>query len=295
MTATSSWTVLGAAADVSWTLDPGPILLVLVLGGLYLPRWWRVRRDDGAAAAPVWRLLSYLFGLVCLVIALISPLDGLAEQSFTMHMSQHVLLLDLVPIGLIGGLTKVLLRPATRRLMALEKALGPLMHPAVAVVLYVVAMWAWHIPAAYDAALESDTVHVLEHVVFLSVGLLYWWQLLSPIRSRFQTTVMGPLVYMVSTKLGVGILGIVLTFAPDPLYPYYEARAPIFGLTVEGDQALGGEIMTLEQMIVMGVALVILLFRALDQSERELQRQERLEDLREAGKLAAAPSPEEPA
>ena len=76
---------------------------------------------------------------------------------------------------------------------------------------------------------------------------------------------------------------------------YYEARDPIWGLTVEGDQALGGEIMTLEQMIVMGVALVILLFRALDQSERELQRQERLEDLREAGKLAAAPSPEEPA
>mgnify|MGYP002683074485 FL=1 len=193
-----------------------------MLGGLYLPRWWRVRRDDGASAAPVWRLLSYLFGLACLVIALVSPIDHLAEQSFTMHMVQHVLLLDLVPIGLIGGLTKVLLRPATRRLMALEKALGPLMHPAVAVVLYITAMVAWHVPTAYDAALESETVHVLEHVVFLSVGLLYWWQLLSPIRSRFHTTVMGPLVYMVSTKLGVGILGIVLTFAPDSLYPYYQ-------------------------------------------------------------------------
>ena len=285
MTATSSWTVLGAAADVSWTLDPGPVLLVLLLAALYLPRWWRVRRDDGPAAAPVWRLCSYLFGLACLVIALISPIDHLAEQSFTMHMSQHVLLLDLVPIGLIGGLTKILLRPATRRLMALEKALGPLMHPAVAVVLYIAAMWAWHVPAAYDAALESDLVHVLEHVVFLSVGLLYWWQLLSPLRSRFHTTVMGPLVYMLSTKLGVGILGIVLTFAPDSLYTYYEQRPPIFGLTVDGDQALGGEIMTLEQMIVMGVALAILLFRALEQSEREQRRREHLEDLREAGEL----------
>ena len=285
--------VFGAAADVSWTLAPGPILLVVVLGALYLPRWRRVRRIDGAAAAPIWRLLSYLFGLSCLAIALISPIDRLAEQSFTMHMVQHLLLLDLVPIGLIGGLTKVILRPLTRRLMALEKALGPLMHPAVAVVLYIATMSVWHVPAVYDAALESDTVHVLEHVAFLSVGLLYWWLLLSPIRSRFHTTVMGPLVYMLSTKLGVGILGIVLTFAPNSLYPYYEARDPIWGLTVEGDQALGGEIMTLEQMIVMGVALAILLFRALDQSERELQRQERLEDLREAGKLAAAPSPEE--
>ena len=287
--------VFGAAADVSWTLAPGPILLVVVLGALYLPRWRRVRRIDGATAAPIWRLLSYLFGLSCLAIALISPIDRLAEQSFTMHMVQHLLLLDLVPIGLIGGLTKVILRPLTRRLMALEKALGPLMHPAVAVVLYIATMSVWHVPAVYDAALKSDTVHVLEHVAFLSVGLLYWWLLLSPIRSRFHTTVMGPLVYMLSTKLGVGILGIVLTFAPNSLYPYYQGRDPIWGLTVEGDQALGGEIMTLEQMIVMGVALAILLFRALDQSERELQRQERLEDLREAGKLAAAPSPEEPA
>ena len=89
------------------------------------------------------------------MIALISPIDRLAEQSFTFHMVQHVLLLDLVPIGLIGGLTKVLLRPLTRRLLALERALGPLMHPAVAVVLYIVAMWAWHVPAAYDAALRT--------------------------------------------------------------------------------------------------------------------------------------------
>jgi hypothetical protein len=96
---------------------------------------------------------------------------------------------------------------------------------------------------------------------------------------------MGPLVYMLSTKLGVGILGIALTFAPNAIYPYYEGRAPIFGLTVDGDQALGGEIMTLEQMIVMGVALAILLFRALDESERKLQREEHLEDLREAGEI----------
>ena len=76
-----------------------------------------------------------------------------------------------------------------------------------------------------------------------------------------------------------------MTFAPNAPYPYYEHRPPIFGLTVDGDQALGGEIMTLEQMIVMGVALAILLFRALEQSEREQRRREHLEDLREAGEL----------
>ncbi len=268
-------------ADLSWTFDPGPILLIGVLAWLYVPRWRRVRRDNGPAAAPGWRLAVYVLGLVLLAVALISPIDALAEQAFVFHMSQHVLLLDLVPICLILGLTKIILRPATRRLQRLERAAGPFAHPAFAVVLYIASMWLWHLPALYDAALNHPTIHVLEHVVFLSVGLLYWWHLLSPIRSRFTTGVMGPIVYMLSTKLGVSLLGIGLTFTPDALYSYYEHRPGILGMTPGEDQQLGGELMTVEQMIVMGIALVYLLFRALEQSERELQRKERLEDLEE--------------
>jgi putative membrane protein len=269
---------LAAAADTAWTIDPGPILTILILGGLYLPRWWRVRRANGSAAAPVWRLLSFLTGLFALGIALLSPIDALAEQSFSFHMAQHMLLLDLVPIFCILGLNKILLRPATRRLQALERALGPLMHPWVAVVLYIVTMWAWHVPAAYDSALGNESVHVLEHVCFLSVGFLYWWQLLSPIRSRFHGGAMGPLLYMVSTKIGVGLLGILLTFAPNPLYSYSEVSEGVFGLSAGVDQQIGGELMALEQTIVMVIALAYLLFRAIDQSEREQQRREALED-----------------
>ncbi len=270
------------AVDASWTFAPGPVLMIALLGGLYVPRWVRVRRDDGAKAAPVWRLMVFALGLLCLAAALVSPVDALAEQAFAMHMTQHVLLLDLAPVCLMLGLTKVLLRPATRRLRAIERAAGPLGHPVVAVVLYILVMWAWHVPALYDAALESSTVHVFEHVFFLSAGLLYWWHLLSPIRSRLRIGIMGPVVYMLSTKLAVGLLGIGLTFTPDPLYDFYEQRAPIWGLTPDGDQGLAGAVMALEQSIVMGIALAYLFIRALEQGEREQQRRERLEDLREA-------------
>jgi cytochrome c oxidase assembly factor CtaG len=271
-----------AAVDTSWTLAPGPLLMIALLGGLYVPRWSRVRRDDGARAAPVWRLLVYLTGLLLLAVALVSPVDVLAEQAFAMHMVQHVLLIDLVPICLMLGLTKVLLRPATRRLQALERAAGPLAHPAFAVVVYVLVMWVWHVPALYDSALEHPSLHVVEHLFFLGAGLLYWWHLLSPIRSRMRSGIMGPVVYMLSTKLAVGILGIGLTFTPDPLYGYYEDRAPIWGLSPGGDQELAGAIMALEQSIVMGIALAYLFIRALEQSEREQRRREHLEDLREA-------------
>lgn len=278
MAVTQVWMVASASPDLSWTFDPGPILIVALFLALYVPRWMRVRRDDGPRAAPVVRLLLALSAALVLVGALISPVDALAEQSFSWHMVQHVLLLDVAPICLVLSLTKILLRPVTRRLTALERAAGPFGHPAFAAVLYVPVMWIWHVPALYDAALRSASLHAFEHVCFMSAGLLYWWHLLSPIRSRFRTGVMGPVVYMLSTKLAVGLLGLGLTFAPDPLFAYYEDRTPILGLSAASDQQLAGAIMALEQSLVMGVALAFLFVKALEQSERDEQRRERLED-----------------
>lgn len=268
-----------AQADTSWSLNPGAIVLVLVLGALYLPRWQRVRAQDGARAAPTWRLLSFVAGLLTLVVALLSPVDTLSEQAFVMHMLQHVLLLDVAPIALVAGLTKVILRPATRRLHALERAAGPLWHPATAVALYVGLMALWHVPALYDAALRGTAIHAIEHVTFFSIGALYWWHLLSPVRSRhLSSRGMGPVVYMLSTKVFVGLLGILITFAPDALYGFYEDRPPIWGLDASEDQALAGGLMALEQSLVMGVALAYLFIRALSESDREDERAERLAD-----------------
>jgi cytochrome c oxidase assembly factor CtaG len=263
------------AADTSWTFDPGALALVGVAAVAYVPRWRRVRAKHGPRAAPVARLLAFAAGLLALIAALISPIDRLGEQSFAMHMVQHILLLDVVPILLIVSLTKVILRPATKRLQRLERSAGPLGHPVAAVVLYVGVMWGWHIPALYDAALRHPLVHVLEHTFFMPAGVLYWWHLMSPIRSRARLTGMGPVLYMLSTKLLVGILGIAITFAPDALYAFYKDRAPIWGLSASDDQALAGAIMALEQSIVMGVALAWLFVRALAESESDEQRAER--------------------
>jgi putative membrane protein len=268
----------GMAADTSWTLEPGAILLIGALGGVYVTRWRRVRAQGGLRGrreAPTGRLLSFLGGLFALFVALISPVDRLADQAFTMHMVQHVLLLDIAPIGLICGLTKVILRPVTHRLQRLEQAAGPFGHPVFAVVLYVAMMWIWHVPALYDAALEHSLVHIVEHVCFMSVGLLYWWHLLGPIRSRHRLSEMGAVVYMLSTKLLVGLLGIGLTFAPEPLYAFYQHQAPIWGLNAVEDESLAGGLMAFEQSVVMGIALVWLFVNALTASDAAERRTER--------------------
>jgi putative membrane protein len=263
------------AADASWTFDPGALALIGLATVAYVPRWRTVRARHGPRAAPVGRLMAFAGAILTLIAALVSPIDRLGEQAFTMHMVQHILLLDLAPILFVVSLTKIILRPATRRLQRLENAAGPLAHPAFAVALYVAVMWAWHVPGLYDAALEHPAVHALEHTFFMSAGLLYWWHLLSPIRSRAHMHGMRPVLYMLSTKLLVGLLGIAITFAPDALYAFYEDRPPIWGLDPGEDQAIAGAIMALEQSIVMGVALVWLFVRALSESEAEDQRSER--------------------
>jgi cytochrome c oxidase assembly factor CtaG len=260
--------VLAASPDAGWTFAPGPLVLVAVLTFLYVRRW---REVDASAG----RLASFLAGMGLVVIALCSPVDRLGEQLFLMHMIQHLLLLDLAPILVLLGLTKVLLRPLTRRLVRIERAAGPLAHPIFAIVLYVATMALWHVPAMYDAALEQPVVHVLEHVSFGLAGGLYWWHLLSPIRARRRLGGMGPVVYMLATKVLVGLLGITLAFAPDAIYDFYERQPGYWGLSPGTDQAVGGLIMALEQSIVMGVALVFLFVRALGESDREDERAER--------------------
>jgi putative membrane protein len=262
---------------ITWSLAPTVLVGVAVLGTLYLLAWRR-GRATGSQHRPGWgRLALFAAGLLLILAALVSPIDGLGDQLLVMHMVQHVILLDLVPICLILGLNKVLLRPVTRKLHGVERRAGYLAHPAFAVLAYAGFMWAWHIPAMYDAALRNSAVHALEHTCFIVAGTLYWWHLLSPIRSRMRLGGLGPVSYMVSTKLLVGVLGIVLAFAPASFYPFYEHHPHYWGLSPSEDQSMAGLVMALEQSIVMGVALVVLFVQMLTESEREAQRAERLE------------------
>jgi len=269
---------------VGWTFYPGPLLVLVPVTVAYVRRWYVVRAHPG-------RLALFLSGIACAVVALFSPIDALGEQHFTMHMVQHLLLLDFAPVLCLLGLTKQIFRPATKRVIQLEKSAPWLMSPLFGLVAYVGAMWLWHAPPLYDAAVRHSGVHVLEHVMFTFAGGLYWWHLISPVRDQRQLSGMGAVLYMVVTKVLVGVLGIVLTFAPDALYDVYSQT--LWGLTPREDQQMGGAIMALEQTIIMGVALAWLIIRAIDRSEREQQRIERYGDRNASAKTADPAAPRE--
>ncbi|MEI6446405.1 MAG: cytochrome c oxidase assembly protein [Actinomycetes bacterium] len=242
---------------------------------VYAVRWRSTRRDP-AARSPGWsRLLAFAAGCALLGLSLGPPLDSLAEQSATMHMIQHVILLDLVPILLLAGLTKALLRPVTKRVHGIEERMGLFATPAFAVVLYCGLMFAWHVPTLYDAALRNSLIHTIEHASLLTAGLLYWWHLMGPVRQRLRFGGTGPVLYMASTKAIVAMLGIILIFSPTSLYAY---RGDFLGMDPLTDQRVAGLVMATEQTLVMGIAFAVLFMKMLSDSERRQRRAEAIAD-----------------
>jgi putative membrane protein len=280
---------------ITWGVELPPLILASILWAVYTRRWLAVRRSSDRAQAPVWRLVSFWCGGLTLVVAQGNPIDGLGDHLFIFHMIQHLLLLDVFPLFLLFGLNRVIMRPVTRRVQWIEQRIGFLAKPWFGLVGYTLGMWIWHAPVLYDAASRHDSIHLLEHMTFTSVGFLYWWHLLRPIPSRDRMTTMGPMAYMGVTKVTVGLLGMALTFAPKALYSFYDDQPTWWGLAPTTDQMMSGALMATEQVLIMGVAFGVLFMRGLREAEVQARREERLMDRRQGVDDDAGPEVDEAA
>jgi cytochrome c oxidase assembly factor CtaG len=270
------------------------VLLLAIAGyaGIYAWRFRAARREQrerlpsggrtgkGRVRGAGWpQALAFGAGLLLLLVAVASPLDGLGEDYlFVAHMAQHVLLGDLAPLLLLLGLSRVIMRPATRRLQSVERALGPLAHPVTGILLWLALLYVWHIPAMYDAALESAPLHALEHASFFTAGIAVWWPLVQPVPMRRRLTGMWPFAYIAAAKAGLATLGLYLAWSSTVAYSHYESVPRIWSLSAIQDQNAGGALMMVEQSIVLVLVFFTLFVRMLRQSEAEEVRRERLED-----------------
>jgi cytochrome c oxidase assembly factor CtaG len=261
--------------ELSWTWSPGILVILALCLGVYVLAWRRVRRTAGARGAGVWRLVAFAGGLAAFFIAVATPIARLGEQLFVAHMAQHILLLDVGPILLIAGLAPALLSPVVRRGQPVARALRGLGHPAVAVLGYAVTLWVSHIPAVYELALRNGTVHALQHAVFAAAGLLFWWHVISPLRSRRLLRGPRPVAYLGAAKFLTGVLASALAFSPLGAYAFYAQQPRWWGLTAVDDQRAAGGLMMTEELTLMTVAVAVLFIRMLAESEREESRNER--------------------
>jgi cytochrome c oxidase assembly factor CtaG len=172
----------------------------------------------------------------------------------------------------------VILRPVTRRLMRVERALGPLASPPVAILVWLGTMYLWHVPALYDAATENAPLHALEHLSFFAAGIALWWPLVQPVPMRRALTGLQPLGYIAAAKGGLAALGLLLAWSSTAYYPWYEDAPRIWGLSAVEDQNVAGVIMMVEQSLTLVLVMVWVFVRILTRSEQEELRRERLDD-----------------
>jgi len=262
-----------------WTLDPGPLAAMALGVFVYVRRFRAARAEAGGRGAGALQAGAFACATLALLAALVSPIDRLGEDYlFSAHMVQHILLGDIAPLLLLLSLSRVIMRPATRRLSGLERRLGALASPPAFIALWLALVYFWHVPALYDAALRHPAAHALEHAAFFAAGVAVWWPLIQPVPMRRRLTGVQPLLYIFAAKVGLAVLGIYLAWSTGVAYDYYTHVPRIWGLSAIEDQNAGGAIMLVEQSLVLVIVMTVLLIRMLAQSEEEERRRERLEE-----------------
>ena len=270
---------IAAEPQLHWFADPAVLAPLALVAFIYVRRFIAARREAGGRGAGFAQAAAFTGAMIALLVALVSPLDSLGEDYlFSAHMLQHVLLGDVAPVLLLLALSRVIMRPATRRLTSVERGLGPFASPLTGLALWIGFMYFWHIPALYDAAVEHPLIHMLEHISFFTAGVALWWPLVQPVPMRRRMTGMQPVAYIASAKAGLAALGLVLTWSQTQVYPYYEDLPRIWGLSPIDDQNVGGVIMMVEQSLTLVIALVVLFMGMLVKSEADERRRERLEE-----------------
>ena len=245
-----------AAIDVfkAWTLPVWLTASIVLTGAIYLRGWFAVRRTRPLQFSR-WQLASFCCGLIVLWIAIASPMDGFADALLSAHMVEHLLLMSVVPpllllglptVPLLRGLPDFVKRTVASPLIrnhALRHIGDLLLTPAVAWLMMNLVFLGWHIPRAYDFALEHEYWHDIEHLCFLGASLLFWYCVLRPWPAQKRQRTWGILLFLVSADVVNTLLSAFLAFCGRPVYSFYLNRANPFQVSPLDDQVLGAVVM----------------------------------------------------
>jgi putative membrane protein len=240
-----------ATLALGWHFDAWVVALLAVSALLYAlgvrRLWRRAGRGRGITLVQGARFAS---GWLVLCAALVSPIDTLGTELFSAHMLQHELLMVVAAPLLV--LSRPLeawtwaLRPRWRktlggiaRIGVLRRAWHACSDPIGAWSLHAIAIWVWHVPRFFEAALANEAVHIAQHTCFLGSALFFWWSVFGGSLERRGA---ASLASLFTTMMHTSALGALLTFALKPWYAHY-AQASLFGLTALEDQQLGGLLM----------------------------------------------------
>ncbi len=254
----------GHSTRAIWTFDPWIVVPLGLAGLLYIAGFLRLQQRTGKSRKRLlWRAAAFGCGWLTLVGALVSPLHWLGEHLFTFHMIEHEILMAVSaplivaarPIGvLMWGLPRGLRRRAAAilRSRGIRTGWDLASRGVLATILHGIAIWVWHVPVLFDAAVTDPSLHRLQHLSFLATAVAFWWSVLW----RSDRGVAAWHVFL--TMLHTSVLGALMTFSPRLLYVAQTRTAEAWGLTPLEDQQLAGVVMWIPAgTIYAGAALAL--------------------------------------
>jgi len=217
---------------------------------------------------PTWRIVCFASGLALIAIAFLSPIDHIAGELFFVHMIQHLLMGDLGALLIVLGLTGPLLQPLLQ-----NRWLGwlrHLAHPLVALPLWAVDLYAWHLPVLQQAALAHDSIHAVQHACFIGFGVLMWMPLLGPLPQPKWFGIPAKIGYLIGVRFTGIVLGNVFMWSNSVFYPDYSGGEASWHISAVTDQSIAGVIMMVEGgFVTLGVLSWLFLKWAQQDTERQ--------------------------
>ncbi len=228
-------------------------IAALALGYALAVRGERVER---------WRIAAFGAGCVLLLVTAATPLEALSYHLLSAHLLQNVILAEWAPALLVLGVP-----PALAARIARLPLVGRLTRPPVALGLWLLTYFVWHLPPAYDTALEHPaTLLHLEHACYLAAGSLLWWPVLQDAPHKISNA--GRALYLFVAFVLASPVGLLLALAPEPAYDYYVEGGGLWGLGPHTDQQIAGVTMAGEQALVFFAVFAVFFFRFLADEDR---------------------------
>lgn len=282
----------------AWRFEATPIAVSLVVLALFLQAWLKLRGRGRSDHASWKHLVLFTAGVLVGLGALVSPLDAIGEEYLLLaHMAQHQILLDISPalvmLGLRGPIGAFLIPAPVLGPLARNRAIRFVFHVLtrwwVALGGFIAAVAAWHVPRSYEAALEHQWIHDLEHLSFAVVGALLWLQIVDPAR-REELSRKSRAVLVIAVLAAVHLIVHPILLTGGVKYRIYALQDErLFGMSAVSDQHWSAVFMTTEEVLVLGAAILVLAWPMLtrlsmagiEQRAAELER-EAAEALRRA-------------
>jgi cytochrome c oxidase assembly factor CtaG len=243
-----------------WTWEPSILIGLVLLTAAYIYAAGPLRRRLDAPPIGRRHIVFFVLAQTTLVVALLSPLDELGDvYLFSAHMVQHLLLASLWPPLMLASIPTWLARHVLGKGFP-SQVFEFATYPVIAIILFNLDIYAWHIPVLYDLTLTNEGVHIVEHLTFMAFGFINFWPILSPI-PEMRPSYPLQVLYLFADGMFMMVLGIVFTFSPVVFYTPYLAAPQLWGISHLSDQQLGGLIMWYPGNLPYGVLLVSAFYR----------------------------------